>query len=96
MAGVQHVLKNLGLKSIFDGLLTHEKGNELDGIFTSLRPVFNQMIPVEGLGKVTDHKMLTCRLNLEDRVITPKIKTPTQQQLKNVCSTLPIGKHVLQ
>jgi hypothetical protein len=58
-------MTNYELKSIFNGLSTHEKGNELDGIFTKIKCVVNQMIPVEVLGFVTDHKILKCRIDLE-------------------------------
>ena len=32
MNSISHTLKNAGLMSIFNGLSTHEKGNELDEI----------------------------------------------------------------
>jgi len=39
MEKMQATLKDLELKSIFNGLPKHEKGNELDAVFTNLKCV---------------------------------------------------------
>jgi len=77
MSSLSATFKDLGLKSIFNGQETHDKGNELDGVFSNIRCRMNQMIPTEGLDHVINHKMLVCRFDLEGRSIKRATQKPT-------------------
>lgn len=78
MKKLEKMLKDYGLISIFDKQATHEGGNQLDGLFTNIKCIAKQMVPIEGMVGVTDHKLLTCRLELESRDLIMKVKKASQ------------------
>jgi hypothetical protein len=49
----------------------------LDGVFTNIKAQALNMVPVEGLNNVTDHKLLTFRLKLNGRDLNMEVKKAT-------------------
>ena len=66
--------KRYGLVSIFEKKITTEKGKELDGVFTNINCVTNNMVRLEGIIFVSDHKLLTLRLQLDNRDVIMREK----------------------
>ena len=49
----------------------------MDRVFTNIKAQALNMVPVEGLNNVTDHKLLTFSLKLNGRDLKMKVKKAT-------------------